>query len=466
MKNFMCKDFLLGSETAKILYHEYAAPLPIIDYHCHVDPMEIAQNRRFTNIAQLWLGSDHYKWRLMRANGEDEMNVSGPGSDYDKFMAFAATLPKAIGNPIYHWAHLELQRYFDCDLALSPGTADEIWRHCNTMLTEKDMSVRNIIEKSNVTVIATTDDPVDSLEWHEAIAGDKSFKTKVFPTFRPDKAVNIDKQGFTEYLRSLEYVTGIQIKTLDGLFLALINRINFFDRLGCRASDHGLDYVPFTEGAEDKAPGILSKVLNGELISEAEAESYKTALMLFFGREYAKRGWVMQLHYGAMRNTNNTMFRKLGPDTGYDAISGFECSRRIASLLNALEESGALPKTILYSLNPNDDAMLNAIAGCFPGAGMIAKVQHGSAWWFNDTKPGMEAQLTNLATRGMLGGFIGMLTDSRSFLSYPRHEYFRRILCNLMGNWVENGEYPKDLKTLREIVQDVSYNNVAHYFGF
>ncbi|MCL2699366.1 MAG: glucuronate isomerase [Defluviitaleaceae bacterium] len=467
MKAFADKDFLLNSETAKTLYHDHAASMPIIDYHCHVNPKEIAEDRRFANLAQVWLGGDHYKWRLIRANGEDEKLVTGTESgDYEKFMAFVRALPKAIGNPVYHWAHLELQRYFDCDLPLTPDTADEIWELCNKRLTDADMSVRGLITQSRVEVIATTDDPADSLEWHKAIAEDKSFNTKVLPTLRPDKAINIDKPGFAEYIRGLEKIAGIPVKTLDDLFAVFENRLDFFAGMGCLVSDHGLDYVPYADNAEAAAPAILEKAMNGTGLSALEAEQYKTAMLLFLGRQYAKRGWVMQYHYGAQRNLNTAMFKKLGPDTGYDAISSYECGGKIAAMLNLLAQTDELPKTILYSLNPNDDAMLATIAGCFPGGGIAAKVQHGSAWWFNDTKPGMEAQIINLANKGLLGCFVGMLTDSRSFLSYTRHEYFRRILCNVIGSWVENGEYPNDIKTLGEMVKDISYNNTVKYFGF
>ena len=464
MKDFIGKDFLLSNTTAKMLYHDYAAAMPVIDYHCHINPMEIAQNKRFENMTQIWLNGDHYKWRIIRANGEEEKNITGEADDYTKFMAFARALPKAINSAVYHWTHLELARYFDCNLALSEKTAEEIWKHCNAVL-QKDMSARDIITKSNVKVIATTDDPVDSLEWHAAIAADTGFNTKVLPTFRPDKAVNIDKAGFVEYIGALAGASGIAIKNLDDLYSALENRLDFFEKHGCCVSDHGLDYVPFCSktGNVDK---VFANALSGQITTAEEAESYKTAMMLFFGKQYAKRNWAMQLHYGALRSINAAMFRKLGPDTGFDAISGFECSRNIASLLNAMEENGGSPKTILYSLNPNDDAILNTIAGCFPAAGVISKVQHGSAWWFNDTKPGMEAQLINLSSRAMLGGFIGMLTDSRSFLSYTRHEYFRRILCNLAGKWVENGEYPNDIEMLGKIMQDISFNNTNNYFGF
>jgi len=460
----MDTDFLLKNETAKTLYHDYAAVMPVIDYHCHVSPEEIANDRRFENIAQAWLGGDHYKWRLIRANGEDEKLITGKEStDYDKFMAFARALPKAIGNPAYHWAHLELQRYFGCDLTLSPATADKIWEICNEKLADAGLSVRGIITKSNVTAIATTDDPADSLEWHKALAGDSSFKTKVVPAFRPDQSMNIEKPGFKKYMEKLGASADIVINSLADLFTALKNRIDYFDKLGCLAADHGLDYVPYAEG---DAAAIFNKAVNGGSLTENEIETYKTALLLFLGGQYVKHGWVMQLHYSALRNTNTKGFSKLGPDTGFDAISGRECGAKIASLLNRLEQENSLPKTILYSLNPNDDAVLQSISGCFPAAGIVNRVQQGSAWWFNDTKQGMENQITSFASRGLLGGFLGMLTDSRSFLSYTRHEYFRRILCNLFGEWVENGEYPSDMHTLGAMVQDISYNNTNRYFGF
>lgn len=467
MKTFMDENFLLQSETARVLYHDYSAKMPIADFHCHVNPAEIAQDRRFDNITQIWLGGDHYKWRLIRANGTDEDFITGKEtSDHEKFVKFAAALPKAVGNPLYNWAHLELRRYFGCDLTLKPETADEIWTLCNKKLVEDSMSVRGIIKQSNVKVIATTDDPADSLEWHGKIAADKSFGTKVAPSFRPDKAINIDKIGFVEYMKTLGDAEGIEIKSLDDLYTALAKSIGRFDAMGCRASDHGLDYIPFRLGREHEAASVFKQVISGESVTFEEQEVYKTNVLLFLGRQYAKHGWVMQLHYGAVRNTNSRMFKRLGPDTGFDAIGDWACGKGIAGLLNALDETSELPKTVLYSLNPNDNAMLATIAGGFPGDGVLCKVQHGSAWWFNDTRPGMEAQLTDLASRGLLGGFIGMLTDSRSFLSYTRHEYFRRILCNLIGGWVENGEYPADMDYLGAMVQDISYNNAMKYFGF
>ncbi len=467
MRAFMDADFLLETETAKKLYHDYAAKMPIIDYHCHVNPQEIAQNRRFENISQAWLGGDHYKWRLIRANGVDEKLITGKdSSDREKFNQFAATLPKAIGNPVYSWAHLELQRYFGCNLPLSPKTSDEIWDTCAERLKDDSLSVRGIIAQSNVKVIATTDDPADSLDWHKEIAKDSTFSTKVVPSFRPDKAINIDKDGFLSYIKTLGAAEKIEIKTIDDLFKALSQSIERFDALGCRASDHGLDYIPYRVGKDGEAAKIFENVLLGKTVTFEEQEIFKTAVLVFLGKQYTKKGWVMQLHYGAVRNINSRMFKELGPDTGYDAIGDWACGRNIAAFLSELNETAELPKTILYSLNPNDNAMLASIAGGFSDAGTVCKVQHGSAWWFNDTKAGMEDQLTDLASRGLLGGFVGMLTDSRSFLSYTRHEYFRRILCNLIGNFVENGEYPNDTEYLGKLVQDISYNNAAKFFGF
>jgi glucuronate isomerase len=461
----MDKDFLLNSGTAEKLYHENAAQMPVIDYHCHVSPKEIAQDNRFSNLTQLWLSGDHYKWRLMRAAGENESVITGSGSDYDKFLAFARTLPKAVGNPVYHWAHLELQRYFGCEMVLSPATADEIWRICSEKLADKDFSVRSIIKQSNVEVIGTTDDPADSLEWHKTITSDKTLETKVVPTFRPDKYLNIESPGYWKYLELLGEAADIDIKTLDNLYDALENRIGFFEENGCVSSDHGLVYVPYMENAEDEAEAVFKKAQKGKVLSLEDIETFKTALLLYLGRIYAQRGWVMQLHYGVLRSVNTWAYDAFGPDTGFDAIAG-RGGEFIAPLLDELAQTNELPKTVLYSLDPNDDAMLDTVCGCFAGGNFPATVQHGSAWWFNDTKQGMESQLTSLASRGLLGGFIGMLTDSRCFLSYPRHEYFRRILCNLLGSWVEAGEHPAGMDALGTLVRDISYNNVKSYFGF
>ncbi len=466
MKNFMCDDFLLSNETSKVLYHNYAAKMPIIDYHCHINPKEIAENHKFNNITEVWLGGDHYKWRAIRSNGVDENYITGDAAPRDKFQKWAETLPKAIGNPLYHWAHLELKKYFGYTGHLNPNTAEEVWTLCNTKLQSEEMRVRGIIDQSNVKLLCTTDDPIDSLEYHIAIKNDPTCKVKVLPAWRPDKAVNIDKAGFNTYIETLASVSGTAICSLSDLFTALIKRLDYFDALGCRAADHGLDYVPYNAASEEEVNKIFIKALNGETLSFDEAEKYKTLLLIFFGKEYSKRNWVMQLHYGTIRNTNTLMFNKIGPDTGFDCINTQSCASGIVGFLNALNLENLLPKTVLYSLNPGDNEMLGTILGCFQGPETAGKIQHGSAWWFNDTKTGMQKQLTDLANLSVLGNFIGMLTDSRSFLSYTRHEYFRRILCNLVGTWAENGEYPNDIEVLGKLVQDISYNNTVRYFGF
>lgn len=456
--------FLLKRDTAKRLY-EAAKDMPIIDYHCHIDPREIYENRRFDNITQVWLGGDHYKWRLMRSNGVTEDEITGDADDYTKFLRFAEMLPKAIGNPMYHWCHLELKRFFGYDGVLNGDTAREVYDLCNKKLRQDGMTVRAIIEKSNVKMIGTTDDPADDLKWHKLIAEDKSFKTAVCPTFRPDKAVNIDKASFADYIKKLSAAAETDIKTVSDVKAALEKRLDYFCSLGCRATDHGLDYVVYEPASEESVNEIFKRALRGEKISQLEADRYKTELMLFLGEKIAEKGIVMQLHYGAQRNTNTVMFNKLGADTGFDCISVKNCGEALTGFLNALNVKGKLPKTIIYSLNPNDNELIDTVLGCFQGTEAQGKIQHGSAWWFGDTKSGMEAQLKSLANLSLLGNFVGMLTDSRSFLSYTRHEYFRRILCNLLGEWVENGEYPDDKITLETIVKDISYNNAKKYFN-
>ncbi len=456
--------FLLKSDTAKRLY-EAAKDMPIIDYHCHIDPREIYENRRFDNITQVWLGGDHYKWRLMRSNGVTEDEITGDADDYTKFLRFAEMLPKAIGNPMYHWCHLELKRFFGYDDVLNGDTARKVYDLCNKKLRQDGMTVRAIIEKSNVKMIGTTDDPADDLKWHKLLTEDKSFKTAVCPTFRPDKAVNIDKDGFADYIKKLSAAAEIDIKTVSDIKAALEKRLDYFCSLGCRATDHGLDYVVYDPASEETVNEIFKRALRGEKISQSESDRYKTELMLFLGEKIAEKGIVMQLHYGAQRNTNTVMFNKLGADTGFDCISVKNCGEALTGFLNALNVKGKLPKTIIYSLNPNDNELIDTVLGCFQGTEAQGKIQHGSAWWFGDTKSGMEAQLKSLANLSLLGNFVGMLTDSRSFLSYTRHEYFRRILCNLLGEWVENGEYPDDKITLETIVKDISYNNAKKYFN-
>ncbi len=462
--NFMTEDFLLKTETAKLLYHKYAENMPIIDYHCHINPQEIYENRKFENITQVWLGGDHYKWRLIRSNGVNEDEITGNADAKVKFRHFAQMLPKAIGNPMYHWTHLELKKYFDYNGVLNGKTADEVFTLCNEKLQNDDMTVRSLIKKSNVSMIGTTDDPIDSLEWHKKLLEDKSFDVTVAPSYRPDKAVNIEKAGFVEYIEKLSEASGIKIQTVEDVKKALSNRLDFFCEVGCRATDHGLDYVVYSPASDAEVENIFQTVMNDGTVSQEDADKYKTAIMLHLGKEYAKHGIVMQLHYGAQRNTNGKMFERLGPDTGFDCISTKSCGEAITGFLNALASEDALPKTILYSLNPQDNEMLGTILGCFQGTETQGKIQHGSAWWFNDTKSGMEAQLKSLANLSLLGNFVGMLTDSRSFLSYTRHEYFRRILCNLIGEWVENGEYPYDEEQLGQLVQDICFNNAKRYF--
>lgn len=462
----MDKDFLLETETAQKLYHEYAAKMPILDYHCHINPQEIAEDRKFENITQVWLGADHYKWRQMRSNGVEEKYITGDASDREKFQKWAETLERAIGNPLYHWSHLELQRYFGYYGALNGETAEEVWNLCNAKLQEDGMSARNLIRQSNVTLVCTTDDPVDSLEWHEKIAADESFEVRVLPAWRPDKAMKLEKTDYLEYLKKLEVVSGVKIDSFASLIEALRIRMDYFAEHGCSVSDHGLEYVMYAPASEEEIEAIFAKRLRGEAVSRADELQFKTAYMVALGREYHKKNWVMQLHYGVKRDNNGMIFGKLGPDAGIDCINNYAPSSEMADYLNALAITDELPKTILYSLNPTDNAAIGTIIGCFQSEEARGKIQQGSAWWFNDNKQGMIEQMTSLANLGLLGNFIGMLTDSRSFLSYTRHEYFRRIMCNLIGGWVENGEYPADEKVLGRMVQDISYNNAVRYFGF
>lgn len=467
MKNFMDKDFLLDTKTAKHLYHDYAKKMPIVDYHCHINPQEIYENKKFDNITQVWLGGDHYKWRQIRSNGVPETLITGNEStDREKFDAWAATMPKLIGNPLYSWSHLELQKYFGYTGHLSPKTADEVWNITKEKLSSDDLSVRNIIRNSNVKVICTTDDPVDSLEWHIKLKEVTDLGFNVLPAWRPDKAVNIEKTDYNEYIRKLSNISDVSVKNFASLKKALKNRLEFFNKNGCSVSDHGVDFVYYYPADDSSVDAIMKKKLAGNEISLIEQYQYKTALLLFLGREYQRLGWVMQLHFGCKRNNNTSMFNKLGPDTGFDAVSGYAPADQLADFLDALNISNELPKTILYSLNPNDDAAVGTIIGCFQDSSAAGKLQQGSAWWFNDHYEGMRAQIKSLAALGCLGNFNGMLTDSRSFLSYTRHEYFRRILCQLIGEWVESGQYPNDNNALKELVENISFNNAVRYFGF
>ena len=475
MKEFMDKDFLLETETARHLFHDYAEHMPLVDYHCHINPKEIYEDRRFDNLAEVWLGGkqpdggyfgDHYKWRVMRSNGVSEDYITGDRPDYERFLKFVEALEMAIGNPMYHWCNLELRQFFGYDKPLTVENAEEAWNFCNEKLrTDPDLTVRGIIKKANVAFIGTTDDPVDTLEWHGRIASDESIGVKVCPSFRPDKAINIQKEGFAEYIGKLAQSVGKEtLDTAQEVMEALVLRLEYFKTMGCRASDHGLDYIPFRPASDKKVNEVFQKAMAGEELSTKEAERYQTAVLLCLGRAYHRLGIAMQIHYSCYRNANERMFRRLGPDTGFDMIAQNTCGADIARFLSALDATGELPKTILYSLNPADNAQLGTMLGCFQSDEVPGKIQHGSAWWFNDTKSGMEEQMKTLANLGLLGNFVGMLTDSRSFLSYARHDYFRRIFCNLVGNWVENGEYPNDDRALRRIVEGVCFRNAERYF--
>lgn len=465
MKAFLDDDFLLTTPTARRLY-QVARSMPILDYHCHLDPKEIAQDRRFENIIQVWLGGDHYKWRLMRANGVDEAYITGDAPDREKFQKWAETLELAIGNPLYHWSHLELRRYFGYEGVLNGDTAQEVWELCNQKLQEPGMSARSLIANSGVTLVCTTDDPADSLEWHQQLAQDSSFPVKVLPAWRPDAAMGLERPEYLDYLQRLGQAAGVEIRTYGDLKKALLSRMAFFDKMGCRASDHALTVAVCQPASEEELERVFQKRLEGEPLTQEELAAFQTGFLRFVAGEYKRLGWVMQLHYGCRRNNNTRMFHKLGRDTGYDAVLQGTPSLEVAAFLDLLASQDALPRMVLYSLNPNDDEGLNSVIGCFQDGTPLGRIQQGSAWWFNDHKAGMVKQLTAFANGGLLGNFIGMLTDSRSFLSYPRHEYFRRILCELLGAWVENGEYPADWKALEKMVRGVCYNNAVEFFGF
>ncbi len=465
MKAFLDDDFLLTTPTARRLY-QVARSMPILDYHCHLDPKEIAQDRRFENITQVWLGGDHYKWRLMRANGVDEAYITGDAPDREKFQKWAETLELAIGNPLYHWSHLELRRYFGYEGVLNGDTAQEVWELCNQKLQEPAMSARSLIANSGVTLVCTTDDPADSLEWHQQLAQDSSFPVKVLPAWRPDAAMGLERPEYLDYLQRLGQAAGVEIRTYGDLKKALLSRMAFFDKMGCRASDHALTAAVCQPASEEELERVFQKRLEGEPLTQEELAAFQTGFLRFVAGEYKRLGWVMQLHYGCRRNNNTRMFHKLGRDTGYDAVLQGTPSLEVAAFLDLLASQDALPRMVLYSLNPNDDEGLNSVIGCFQDGTPLGRIQQGSAWWFNDHKAGMVKQLTAFANGGLLGNFIGMLTDSRSFLSYPRHEYFRRILCELLGAWVENGEYPADWKALEKMVRGVCYNNAVEFFGF
>ena len=463
MRKFMDDNFLLSTDTAITLYHDFAKEMPICDYHCHLNPKEIAEDKRYKNITEIWLGGDHYKWRTMRSFGIEEKYITGDASDYEKFEAFAKVMPYLIGNPMYHWSHLELQRYFGIEETLSPKTCKSIWDRCNEIINGEDFSARAMIKNSNVKYIGTTDDPIDNLEYHIAIAKDESFDCQVRPSFRPDRAVKIHGEGFADYIAKLGEVENTEIKDYETLLTVLEKRLDFFVENGCNITDHSLERVYFRNTTMEEVDAIFKKALAGETLTIEEIEKYSTLTMISLGRMYNKNGMVMQLHIGALRNNNTRMFKKLGADVGFDSIDDGEVATSLSRLLDSLDITDELPKTILYCLNPKDNEVLGTMLGNFQGGGVAGKIQFGSGWWFNDQKDGMERQMMALSQLGLISQFVGMLTDSRSFLSYTRHEYFRRILCNYIGGLVENGEYPADMEILGEIVQNICYNNIEKY---
>ena len=465
MKKFMDKDFLLATETAKKLFAA-CKDEPIFDWHCHLSPKEIYENKTPADLTELWLAGDHYKWRAMRSLGISEKYITGDAPSYEKFKAWAGAMPYLIGNPLYHWTHLELQRYFGIEEPLSPKTCDLIWNKSKEMIAAGGFEPRTLIEKSNVVCVATTDDPADSLEYHKLIAADAGFKCKVIPAYRPDKAIAIENPTFVPWLKALSQRVGREISSYAEMKAALCERMDFFKQMGCRASDQALAAVPFVSATEAELAAIFAKGAAGEALTEREIDAYKTDMLIFLGREYHKRGFAMELHIGAMRNNNTAMFRKLGPDTGYDSIDDLPTARGLSRVLDALAVTDQLPKTILFTLNPIMNYMLGSMLGNFQNDDAVCKIQFGSGWWFNDNIDGMNAQLRAFMNLGAVSKFVGMITDSRSFLSYPRHEYFRRILCNLIGEWVEDGEFPADPDALAQIVMDICYNNTKEFFRF
>lgn len=467
MKTFLDNDFLLQSQVACELYHNYASKQPIYDYHCHLNPADVANNRKFNNLTEIWLAGDHYKWRGMRAAGVSENLITGKdSSDYDKFKAWAKTVPQTLGNPLYHWTHLELRRPFGItNTQLNPETADAIWHQCNELLSTDEFSARGIMQQMNVKMVGTTDDPIDSLEHHKAIAADNNFDIEVAPSWRPDRAFKIELPTFADYITRLGVAADVEINSFDALLNALDKRLQHFAAHGCRAADHGIETVRFEViPSEMVLNQILVKGINGEALTEKEIGQFSTAVQVWLGKQYSKLGWVMQLHMGAQRNNNTRMFKLLGADSGFDSIGDQNFAYPLARLLDEMDKTNELPQTILYCLNPRDNEMLATMIGNFQGGGVAGKIQFGSGWWFNDQKDGMERQMQQLAQLGLLSQFVGMLTDSRSLLSYTRHEYFRRILCNLIGNWVENGEAPNDIKLLGTMVENICFNNAKNYF--
>ncbi len=462
---FIDKDFLLKTETAKKLFFDYAQGEPIFDFHCHLNPQEIYENKTYKSITEVWLGGDHYKWRAMRSLGVPEEYITGKETtDFEKFEKWAETLQYAIGNPLYHWTHLELQRFFGIYKPLTKASAKEIFDECNAKLATDDFTCRRLVERSNVAIVNTTDDPADSLEYHKLIKADPTMKFKVFPAFRPDKALNLTAETFPQYIIDLGNTENTQIKTFADLKAVLAKRVDFFDEMGCTASDHAFTYVPCVRASEAELDAILAKAAAGQPVTKEEQDKYRTELMVFLGSQYSKKGWAMEIHMNIKRDNNSFMFKKMGPDTGFDCISDWSSAEGLTNLLDALNADGTLPKTILFAGNPADNQVIGTILGCFQSSDAASKIQFGTAWWFNDNIDGMEAQIKCLGNLGVLGKFIGMLTDSRSFLSYPRHEYFRRILCNIIGQWIEDGWYADDIEFAGQMVKDICFGNALNYF--
>ncbi len=466
MKDFLDKDFLLKTATAKRLFHDYAADMPIIDYHCHLSPKDIAEDRIFKNIAEVWLHGDHYKWRAMRTNGIHESYCTGDKTDFEKFEQWAATVPYTMRNPLYHWTHMELQRYFNVTEQLSPANAKAVYEHCNALLQTKEFSVRNLLRKMKVKLVCTTDDPVDALEYHKAMQ-EEGADIQMVPAFRPDMAMNVgNTESFLQYVKKVEAAAGMQVHTFDDYLMALKNRHDFFAQMGCRVSDHGLEEIYADEHTAEEIIIIFERLLKGETLCLKCQRQFKSAMLVHFAAWDHEKGWVQQFHLGALRNNNTRMLNQLGPDTGWDSIGTFDQGKALSTFLNGLDTRNKLTKTILYNLNPADNEVLATMVGNFNDGSFPGKIQFGSGWWFLDQKDGIIKQLNALSNMGLLSRFVGMLTDSRSFLSFPRHEYFRRILCDLIGAEVEEGELPNNIEWLGKMVQDICYNNNVNYFNW
>jgi len=467
MKSFLSEDFLLHTETAKVLYYDFAENMPIFDYHCHLPVKEIAENKKFENLTQIWLNGDHYKWRAMRANGIDERYITGDATDYEKFAAWAATVPQTLRNPLYHWTHLELKRYFGItDTLLNPDTCRQIYETCSTMLQTDEFRTQGILSRMNVKVVCTTDDPVDSLAYHQQIKEDQSFSIKVLPAFRPDQALAVETpEGFNRWVGLLEAAADMEINTFARFLEGIQKRHDFFHQIGCRISDHGLEQPVAEPYSVQEIPAIFDAVRRGQGLSPHKILKFKSAMLIELARMDAEKQWTQQFHLGALRNTNSRAMQIIGPDSGYDSMGDFEMAKPLASFFDALEMEGKLAKTILYVVNPRDNELIATMIGNYQDGLVPGKIQFGSGWWYNDQKDGMERQINTLSNMGLLSRFVGMLTDSRSFLSYPRHEYFRRVLCNLLGTDVENGELPYDMTLLGNMVKDICWYNAVNYFG-